>query len=225
MGELAEDANALASTKLSNMEMNQAALIQENEQLRAHIGKLSSGKLIYKKMLDVKKDFSAVSKDQKNTFQGFKFRGIDQFINALKPILDKHGVGLTTQLQQSSEEYKTNDKGKTSKNVRIVMGYTFFAEDGSTMTSSMPAEGIDTSDKATNKALSAAFKYMLIQTFAVPTEDMAIPDSESVQINGEKLQGSGPKKVVKAAPKGEAKTPSKSFRKPKVVVEEEEDDL
>jgi hypothetical protein len=222
MGEIAVDAQ-----KLSNMEMNQSALIAENEQLREHINKLSSGKLIYSKMLAVKKDFSAVGKDQKNTFQGFKFRGIDQFINALKPILDKHGVGLTTQVQQSSEEYKTNDKGKTSKNVRIIMNYTFFAEDGSTISSSIPAEGIDTSDKATNKALSAAFKYMLIQTFAVPTEDMAIPDSESVQINGEKLQGSGPKKVVKAASKDEAKTPSKSFRKPKVVaeVEEEEDDL
>ena len=215
------------ASRLTNLEQNQADLISENEKLHARIKDLSTGKLIYSKMLDIKADFSAVGKDQKNTFQGFKFRGIDQFINALKPILDKHRVGLSTNLMHHSEEYKTNDKGKTSKNVKIHMGYTFFAEDGSSISCSMPAEGIDTSDKATNKALSAAFKYMLIQTFAVPTEDMAIPDSESVQINGEQLKGSGPKKVVKAASKDEAKKPSKSFRKPKVVaeVEEEEDDL
>ncbi len=41
--------------------------------------------MIYKKMSDVMKDVGAIGKDQKNTQQGFKFRGIDQFVNALYP--------------------------------------------------------------------------------------------------------------------------------------------
>src|SRR5690606_11320769 len=43
----------------------------------------------------------------------------------------------------------------------------------------IPAEGLDSGDKATNKALSAALKYALIQTFSIPTEDMAEGDAES----------------------------------------------
>ena len=63
------------------------------------------------------------------------------------------------------------------------MEYDFFAEDGSKVTvGPIPAEGLDSGDKATNKALSAALKYALIQTFSVPTEDMAEADLESPEI-------------------------------------------
>ena len=43
-------------------------------------------------MVAVMKDIGPVTKDQKNTTQGFKFRGIDQFVNALHPVLVKHQV-------------------------------------------------------------------------------------------------------------------------------------
>jgi hypothetical protein len=63
------------------------------------------------------------------------------------------------------------------------MEYDFFAEDGSKVTvGPIPAEGLDSGDKATNKALSAALKYALIQTFSVPTEDMAEADLDSPEI-------------------------------------------
>jgi hypothetical protein len=66
------------------------------------------------------------------------------------------------------------------------MEYDFFAEDGSKVTvGPIPAEGLDSGDKATNKALSAALKYALIQTFSVPTEDMAEADLETPEIGVE----------------------------------------
>ena len=223
--EMSEVEQALQN-KVVNMEQNQAALVKQNEELYATITKMQQGKMIFSKMLAVKEDIGSVGKDQTNSFQGFKFRGIDQFINHLHPILNKHGVGISTKVLQQSEEYKEGKNGKMSKNVRIIMGYTFFAEDGSSVECQMPAEGIDTSDKATNKALSAALKYCLIQTFCVPTEDMAIPDSESVQLSGDEI-GAGAKKKApkkKAEPKKEAA--KSSFRKKKAAapVEDEEDD-
>ena len=96
-----------------------------------------------------------------------------------------------------------------SKNVRLVMEYTFFAEDGSTVSCQMPSEGVDTSDKATNKALSAALKYCLIQTFCVPTEDMAEADLDNTQIDGNEVKSS----AKKAAPT--KASGNSSFRKPK----------
>ena len=144
--------------------------------------------LIFKKMSDVMKDIGSVSKDQKNQAQGFKFRGIDQFINALYPALTKNGVFMSPRLVKEEHELKevTRSSGKAGldKHVTLYMEYDFFAEDGSKVTvGPIPAEGLDSGDKATNKALSAALKYALIQTFSIPTEDMSDGDLESPVIS------------------------------------------
>lgn len=143
--------------------------------------------LIYKKMSEVMRDIGSVGKDQKNQAQGFKFRGIDQFVNSLYPALTKHGVFMAPRCVSEQHELKevTRGSGKAGidKHVTILMEYDFFAEDGSKVTvGPIPAEGLDSGDKATNKALSAALKYALIQTFSVPTEDMAEADLESPEI-------------------------------------------
>lgn len=142
--------------------------------------------LIFKKMVDVMRDIGAVGKDQKNTAQNFKFRGIDQFINAAHPALVKHGVFVTTEVLDKSYELKdverSSGKKAVDKHVHLTMKYTFFAEDGSSVFSTVASEGLDSGDKATNKALSAALKYAFIQTFNVPTEDMEEADSTSPTI-------------------------------------------
>lgn len=144
-------------------------------------------KLIYKKMSEVMKDIGSIGKDQKNTVQGFKFRGIDQFVNALYPALTKHGVFMTPRATAFAHEIKevtrSNGKAGVDKHVSIQVEYDFYAEDGSKVTvGPIPAEGLDSGDKATNKALSAALKYALIQTFSIPTEDMAEADLDSPEI-------------------------------------------
>lgn len=155
--------------------------------------------LIYSKMVAVAKDVGAIGKNQKNTQQGFKFRGIDDMLNALYPALTKNGVFLTTKTIQATKELKDvvrgSGKAGVDKHVAIVMEYTFWAEDGSHVSSSIPAEGVDSGDKATNKALSAALKYALIQTFAIPTEDMEEADFTTLELGRE---------TAKAAPAADA---------------------
>ena len=142
---------------------------------------------IYKKMSEVMRDIGSVGKDQKNSAQGFKFRGIDQFVNSLYPALTKHGVFMAPRCVSEQHELKevqrSSGKNGVDKHVTIMMEYDFYAEDGSKVTvGPIPAEGLDSGDKATNKALSAALKYALIQTFAIPTEDMAEADLDSPEI-------------------------------------------
>ena len=189
--------------------------------------------LIYKKMSEVMKEIGPVTKDQKNIQQGFKFRGIDQFVNALHPALVRHGIFMAPECVHEHHELKeiTRSSGKTGvdKHVSIQMKYHFYSEDGSSVTiGPIPAEGLDSGDKATNKALSAALKYALIQTFCVPTEDMAEADLDSPEINPSK--GVAPKlptaplQFVHAAeiknedtpttPATEATTKKSTFRKP-----------
>lgn len=147
----------------------------------------SARPLIYKKMSDVMREIGAIGKDQKNQAQGFKFRGIDQFVNALYPALTRNGVFMAPRALRHDQEIKevvrSNGKPGVDKHVSIMMEYTFYAEDGSSViVGPVPAEGLDSGDKATNKALSAALKYALIQTFSIPTEDMAEADLESPEL-------------------------------------------
>lgn len=186
--------------------------------------------LIYKKMSDVMKEIGYVGKDQKNQAQGFKFRGIDQFVNTLYPALTKHGVFMTPRAISYTQELKDVLRGSgkpgVDKHVSIMMEYDFFAEDGSKVTvGPVPAEGLDSGDKATNKALSAALKYALIQTFSVPTEDMAEADRETPEIGTSVKLAAKPKEEFEQAqspaelPK--AASSASSFRKPKAPAKAE----
>jgi hypothetical protein len=182
---------------------------------------------IYKKMSDVMKQIGAIGKDQKNQAQGFKFRGVDSFVNSLYPALTAHGVFMAprciSEKSELREVVRSSGKAGTDKYVTIMMEYDFFAEDGSKVTvGPIPAEGFDSGDKATNKALSAALKYALIQTFSIPTEDMAEADKESPE-NGTSIRSSAPVKEeaqasgasVSSGITGSAPG-KKSFRKPAV---------
>lgn len=174
----------------------------------------SAQPMIYKKMSEVMKDIGFIGKNQKNSAQGFKFRGIDDLLNTLYPSLIKHGVFISPKCV--SEEHlikdvtRSNGKAGVDKHVAIQMEYTFYAEDGSKVTvGPIPAEGIDSGDKATNKALSAALKYALIQTFSIPTEDTVDGDSTSPEM------GVSTEKTAEATP-----TKRSSFRKSTPVAEQ-----
>lgn len=186
---------------------------------------MSQSSLIFKKMSNVMKAIGTVGKDQKNTSQGFKFRGIDQFVNALYPALTSEGVFMAPRCVKEEHEIRevtrSNGKAGVDKHVTLLMEYDFFAEDGSKVTvGPIPAEGLDSGDKATNKALSAALKYALIQTFSVPTEDMAEADKESPEIG--KTVKTSPQKVEAESSNQAAEalettkqTTRSSFRQPK----------
>lgn len=145
-------------------------------------------KLIYKKMSEIMRDIGPITKDQKNDMQNFKFRGVDQFINALHPVLVKHQVFMVPECVSESHEIRdverNNGKRGVDKHAHVMMRYHFFAEDGSSITvGPVPGEGLDSGDKATNKALSSALKYMLIQTYNIPTQDLVDGDSESPEMS------------------------------------------
>ncbi len=154
---------------------------------------------IYKRMCAVMSEIKSVGKDQTNSAQGFKFRGVDQFVNALYPLLVKHGVFIAPKVVSESHDIKEvvrgNGKAGIDKHVYLQVEYRFYAEDGSSVVvGPIASEGLDSGDKATNKALSAALKYALIQTFSVPTQDMEEGDKDSPEM-GRRV---APKKPMKS---------------------------
>ena len=53
-------------------------------------------------------------------------------------------------------------------------------------------EGLDSSDKSTNKASSGAIKYAMIQTFTIPTEDMQDADRTTPEAGAPQDDEQGP---------------------------------
>lgn len=159
---------------------------------------------IYTLLSKVMGDIGAVGKDSQNVQQGYKFRGIDAMLNAAHPALVKHGVFCCPEIQSvdSQERVVTNSQGKQTNYIRvaITMRYTFWAPDGSSVSVVTAGEGLDTSDKATNKAMSAAMKYALIQLFSIPTADMDDADRTSPEAGSPAKMPEGVKPQVYTRP-------------------------
>lgn len=135
---------------------------------------------IYAAILGVMKDIGAVSKDKtcKSNFGSYKFRGIDDVMNALHPAMVKNKVFVVPEIKEIVREVKTSKNGTQMNHSICTIRYEFYTEDGSCLECTVVGEGMDTGDKATNKAMSVAFKYACFQTFCIPTEDMDDPDAE-----------------------------------------------
>ena len=133
---------------------------------------------IYQAIIGVMFDIGVIGKEKKNAQQGFKYRGVDDVMNALQPAMVQHGLFVVPEIiDQKREERQTNRGGNLIYSVCTVR-YTFYAKDGSSVQCVVVGEGMDSGDKATNKAMSIAFKYACFQVFCIPTEEMKDPDAE-----------------------------------------------
>lgn len=119
-------------------------------------------------------EIGAIGKDKKNKSQGFMYRGIDDVMNALNPALINNKIFVVTEvLEHRREERKTKDGGNLIYSICKVQFTFFSAEDGSNIRVVTIGEGMDSGDKATNKAMAVAFKYACFQLFCIPTEEMS----------------------------------------------------
>lgn len=150
---------------------------------------------IYSAIANVMKDVGIVGKDSVNTYDHYKYRGIDAVMSALNPAMVKNKVFVTPTVLDSHREERTGNSGTTMVYTILTVKYTFYTDDGSNIECVVIGEAMDRSDKSTNKALSAAFKYACFQTFCIPTEEMKDADEEPPEM--------GTKTTKESAPKGD----------------------
>ena len=114
---------------------------------------------------------SGITKDRRNQQQGYNFRGIDDVYNVLSPLLSEHGLCILPRMLSRQCEERQTAKGGILFYVTVEAEFDFVcAEDGSKHTIKTYGEAMDSGDKATNKAMSSAYKYAAFQAFAIPTE-------------------------------------------------------
>ena len=144
---------------------------------------------IYKQILKVMEDVGAIGKTDKNDYDKYMFRGIDAVMNALHPAMVKNGIFVIPEVLDNVREERAGKNGTNMMYSLLKVKYTFMADDGSSVEAVVMGEAMDRSDKSTNKAMSAAFKYACFQTFCIPTDEMKDADAESPEI-GNKVETS-----------------------------------
>jgi len=126
-----------------------------------------------------------ISKSRRNAQQGYNFRGIDEVYDALAPLLSEHGLCILPRMISRSVTERTTAKGGVLFYVTVEAEFDFVAaEDGSQHIVRTFGEAMDSADKATNKAMSAAYKYAALMAFTIPTEGNNDADAVTHEVAG-----------------------------------------
>lgn len=126
---------------------------------------------IYKSMGNIMRNIGAIGKDSKNQQQGYNFRGIDDMYNELHSNFAENGVFILPNVVNSQVREVPSKNGGILFYTTVTINFTFVsALDGSMVTATSIGEAMDSGDKSTNKAMSAALKYVLMQMLLIPTK-------------------------------------------------------
>lgn len=150
---------------------------------------------IYKAIIGVMAEINAIGKDRKNQQQGFAYRGIDDVMNELHAALTKNKVFVVPEVLNEERSTGKTRNGGDLFYTRLKIRFTFYTDDGSSVSAVVIGEAMDSGDKASNKALSIGLKYAMLQVFCIPTKDEKDPDAQSPQ------PAAGSMKPAKPAPK------------------------
>lgn len=135
---------------------------------------------VYSSILAVQRELSAVgiAKGNFNKQQNYSFRGIDDFLQTLSPILSANGLMIVqTGIEQKSNVVTFAATGREMQMSEVTCQFTLFAEDGSNIVCYGAGKAMDSGDKALAKAISAAYKSFCIITFCIPVQ--GVPDSDA----------------------------------------------
>ena len=128
---------------------------------------------IYQKINKVMQNIEYLTKDDKVEFGNTKYKAIseEKVTTAVRKELVTQGIVILPVMQESTvTELIRTDKSVNQRadvhtryriqNIEDKEDYTEVESNGS---------GVDTQDKAVGKAMTYAYKYMLLRTFAIPT--------------------------------------------------------
>jgi hypothetical protein len=125
-------------------------------------------------------DVQAVRKGDRNTQQGYVFRGIDAVVNAVGPVFRKHGIVPMPAKSEAKYRDVQTSTGKPSRECTVTVTYRFYGPAGDFIECEVPGESMDFGDKGAPKAMSVAYRIALLQALCIPTDDPE-PDSYSYE--------------------------------------------
>lgn len=145
---------------------------------------------------------------KKDSTVTYAFRGIDDVMNALNPMLAEQKITITPRVLHHHLQRYENPKEGTGGKVYIKVSHIatvhlalVFSDGTNEEMADEIAMSEDYSDKAYTQATSMAYKYIILRKFSIPTNDLEDPDGKSPK-HEEPVKAS--KEQAAPAPKAEA---------------------
>lgn len=131
---------------------------------------------IHKRLLEVQKQVGVVSKDGKNTDQGYRFQQWEDIALEIREALNAQGVTIDVSVSGAPirQEYPRSN-GKVMISTLVPLQIKFFCEAGET-SADWYGESADYSDKSLGKAITSGVKGYLLKRFLIPVKP---PEKES----------------------------------------------
>ena len=121
-----------------------------------------------------------IAKGHINEVEEYRYRSIDDLLDRLAPLLAKHRLCVLPNALERAESQRQDDGQHLLFHVSLKVAFTLTSvHDGTSYTVEAYGEALDASDKATAKAMSAAYKSAMIQTFCIPIAGSEDPDRAS----------------------------------------------
>jgi hypothetical protein len=126
---------------------------------------------VFDRWAHILKELPAVGKERFNAAQKFNYRGIDDVINAAKKLLGTYGVFIVPTAQETSYSERATMAGNALYVCKMRVDWRIYGVQGDYFDAQTVGEGADSFDKATSKAQTAAFKYLLWPALFVAEHD------------------------------------------------------
>jgi hypothetical protein len=162
---------------------------------------MENAPLIYSRIAACIAEVEAVGKDHRNQSQGYSFRAIDDFYDALQPVLAKNKVFITPTILEHKREERTTKNGGVMMTTLAHVRFRVWTEDGSFIEADALGEGSDSGDKSANKSAAQALKYLFMQVFCVRVKGESIdPEQHSPAYEPKRAPTPTPRPAPKPAP-------------------------
>ena len=152
---------------------------------------------VFQAINEVSKRVGSLAKEGFNSHQQYNFRGIDQLITAVQPVLNEVGLVIIPRVITHESMDRHTDKN-IQRWCTVEVQYTLVGPAGDTTEAVMVGEAVDTADKAMNKAMSNAAKYFYFQTFWFGVGGM--DDGDFDHIEATPARSNGPASAPASAP-------------------------
>lgn len=135
--------------------------------------------IIFQQICLIKDEIDVVGKSKQNTQQNYSYRGIEDMVNMISPLLAKHKVFIIPTVLETVRDQIASAKGNALNFTMLKVAYRLYAADSSFIESIVVGEGMDSGDKSSSKAMTAAYKKALEQIFCIPTAEIKDSDSDA----------------------------------------------
>ena len=123
---------------------------------------------------------AGIAKSHINEADDYKYRSIDDLLDRLAPVLAQHRLCVLPRVLHRTVTERSDETQRLLVHVTLRVRFKLVSvDDGSSHSIEAFGEALDPSDKATAKAMSAAYKSAMVQTFCIPVAGSEDPDRAS----------------------------------------------